>query len=157
MISLIDINRLRHPVTELSSWYMLCWIDASCTTIDYDSQLLSMALSTRTCRVTFLIIVVRLNVVYRSHDRFVHAFRETCLWLICGGRDETVMRCNIPHRCRALNTHYSNYLGDGGRKLRRKFHRHRWFRQYWKIYEPTYCKGSSSGKNVISFLGIISF
>jgi len=47
----------------------------------------SIVLSTRTCRATSLIIVVWRNVVYRSYDRFVHAFRETRLWLICASAE----------------------------------------------------------------------
>jgi hypothetical protein len=50
-------------------------IDALGMAIDHDSQLSSMALSTRTCRAASLIISVRLNAPCRSHDRFVHAFR----------------------------------------------------------------------------------
>lgn len=84
VISLIRIDprrrRRRRRAAEASLRYVMrIWIDASSTAIDYDSQLLSMALSTRTCRAASPIIVVRLNAVCRSHDRFVHAFRETRL------------------------------------------------------------------------------
>lgn len=81
-----DRNQLSSSprVAEASLRYIMrMWIDASGMAVDYDSQLLSIVLSMRTCRATSLIIVVWLNVVYRSYDRFAHVFRETRLWLIC--------------------------------------------------------------------------
>lgn len=57
--SLIGISRRRRRVAETSLQYIMwIWINASGTAVYYDSQLLSMALSTRTCRATSLIIVV---------------------------------------------------------------------------------------------------
>lgn len=64
--------------------------------------------------------------------------------------------------CRALNSHYSNYLDNGGRKLRRKFRRHRDFAKIGKFMNRSIVRPSTSpplihGRMISLFLALYLF